>query len=98
VWIGAFLPMKYSTKHHDTIEHVYRTRIADNYLTKGLVPFALDVGGNFVCFNERGEIFHYLMDVWSKKRSDEENRRRATRPLTYSFTSFVDHLVEHKDV
>jgi hypothetical protein len=88
--VGVFLPMKYGLAGGRTVETVYAKGTKGGYLTKDLIPFANDEGGNYFCFNPHGEIFFYAMDIWDKNLSDDENRRKAIEPLTHSFSAFVD--------
>jgi len=91
--IARFLPMKYPGKADDlTVESVYRKGISKDYLIKNLVPFAVDWGTNFFCFNERGDVYFYAMDAWSGKLSTEENKRKAAKFLVGSFREFIAGL------
>lgn len=90
--VQCFLPMKTRTKTAKTIEETYQTDLDAGYLVRGLVPFARDFGGNYVCFDKQGGIVFYAMDTWSAGRGDEGNKRDAMRPLTDSFQAFLDGL------
>lgn len=92
VRVQCFLPMKTRTKTAKTVEETYQTGLEGGYLVRGLVPFARDFGGNYVCFDEQGGIVFYAMDTWNRDRGDEANKRDAMRPLTDSFRSFLEGL------
>src|SRR5262249_49033456 len=88
--IQQFIPMKYGRR---TLDSVYLQGIEKGYLTKNLVPFANDHGGNYFCCDEAGRVYFCAMDVWSRGLPDEANRKRATKLLAASFSAFVSGLV-----
>lgn len=46
-----------------SIEDTHRTLSAKGLIPPGLLPFAMDSGGNFYCIDESGRIFFLPMDV-----------------------------------
>ena len=92
VWhcVQMFLPIKYGRR---TLESVYKQGAEKGYLTKNLIPFGNDHGGNYFCFDETGRVYFCAMDVWSRELSDEANRKNATKLLAPSFNEFVAGLV-----
>jgi hypothetical protein len=92
VRVQCLLPMKQRTKYANTIEATYQTGLKEGYLVEGLIPFARDFGGNYVCFDQNGGIVFYSMDTWSRETDDETNKRKALHPITNSFQSFLDGL------
>jgi hypothetical protein len=59
---------------------------------KGLVPFAKDFGGNFVCFDGQGGVVFYAMDTWSAGIDKEQSKKEAMTPITDSFQNFLNGL------
>jgi hypothetical protein len=92
VRVQCFLPMKHRTRFANTIESTYRTGLQEDYLINGLVPFARDFGGNFICFDQSGGIVFYTMDTWSAGVSNEQSKKEAMNPITGSFQHFLDGL------
>jgi len=88
--IAECFPIKHGER---TLESVYKTGLEKGFLTKGLVPFANDWGGNYFCFDERGQAHFYAMDAWSDRLSMEENKKKAASLLTESFKAFIQGLV-----
>src|SRR5262245_66279103 len=91
--ISQFLPIKHATKGGLSVEKSYRNGVDKGFLPRGLVPFAVDWGGNYFCFDEDGGVYFFAVDAWSDDRSTEENQKDATRFLSRSFKTFVDKLV-----
>ena len=92
VRVQCFLPMKNRTRFSNTIEATYRTGLEEDYFVKGLVPFAKDFGGNFVCFDGEGGIVFYTMDTWSAGTDKEQSKKEAMTPITDSFQDFLNGL------
>jgi hypothetical protein len=92
VRVQCFLPMKIRTRFSNTIEATYRTGLEEDYLIMGLVPFAKDFGGNFVCFDDQGGIVFYTLDTWGGESDKEQNKKEAMTPITDSFQNFLDGL------
>jgi hypothetical protein len=88
--IQSFLPMKYGKR---TLESVYLMGVEKGYLAKNMVPFANDAGGNYFCFDHRGQVYFYAMDGWRGDVSLDENRKKAAQWLTGSFRAFIAGLV-----
>lgn len=88
--IQTSLPMKYGKR---TLESVYLMGIAKDYLTRNMVPFANDAGGNYFCFDHRGHVYFYAMDGWDSDLSMGENRSKAAQWLAGSFQAFIAGLV-----
>jgi hypothetical protein len=91
--VSEFLPIKHATKGGLSVERSYRNGVEKGFLPQGLVPFAVDWGGNYFCFDEDGHVYFYAIDAWSDRLSNEENRKKAARLLSRSFKTFVERLV-----
>jgi hypothetical protein len=91
--ISQFLPIKYPTSDNRTLESTFQKAAARDLLLPGLVPFAKDWGGNYVCFDSAGQIYFYAMDNWRPERSMEENKKAAAQFLASSMKEFVEQLV-----
>jgi hypothetical protein len=91
--ISQFLPIKHATTGGLSVEKSYRNGVEKGFLPRGLVPFAVDWGGNYFCFDEDGGVYFFAVDAWSDDLSNEDNQKEATRFLSRSFKTFVDTLV-----
>ena len=91
--ISEFLAMKYSGGDSATLEDTYQSGLKKNILNPGMVPFARDWGGNYFVFDDQGQVFFYAMDAWSDKLTVEQNKKKAAKLLTRSFSTFVDKLM-----
>jgi len=94
LWVKKFLPMKFPVGTGRTLEDSYLLMVAKNVMPKGLIPFAIDHGGNYFCIDTSGEVYFYAVDRWDEALSDEQNHEKAKKKLGVSFQLFVNQLVE----
>jgi cell wall assembly regulator SMI1 len=91
--IAEFLPIKHATDGGSSLENSYLNGVKKGFLPRWLIPFAVDWGGNYFCFDEDGQVYFVAVDAWRENLSNEENQEKATRLLSRSFKTFVDKLV-----
>ncbi len=70
--MSRFLSVRRSDGNTNTLEETYLLGLERDYLSKDLVPFVVDFGGNHVCIDDAGRIYFYVMAVWSDKLSAEK--------------------------
>lgn len=66
-------------------------------LGPGLVPFALDWGGNCLCFDAAGAVYFLALDGRHAERSVAENLQHTTRWVAASFDAFLSGLQADPD-
>ena len=93
-WIKQFLSFA-NPADKISVESLYALGVGKDYLDATLVPFALDHGGNYFCFDQIGGVHFYALDGWGRNLSPEENKRKADVPLTASFNAFIENLVPY---
>jgi hypothetical protein len=91
--IAEFLPIRHATEDGSSVETSYANGVKKGFLPRGLVPFAVDWGGNYFCFDEDGRVYFFAVDAWSDRLSNEENQKKAAKLLSRSFKTFIDKLV-----
>lgn len=97
IWVHRFLPLSAvgeKTPEEPTIQSTYKSAADRHILSPGMLPFAVDPGGNFFCLDvASGAVSYHVNDAWDADLSIQENQSKAMRPLTSSFSKFVDALV-----
>lgn len=88
--INTFFSIKYDG--FDILEKVYESLIlSKNYLSKGIVPFATDDGGNFFCISctrkSLGEVFYCDNNHYNVNNKDE-----CLIQIENSFTDFLNNI------
>ena len=97
IWIQRFLPMRDAQGKGRTLEETYAFLRGRDLIPEGLVPFAIDFGGNYLAFDKSGKIYFYAIDAWDEDRSNAQNQRRAKRRLCDSLTELLEGLVPECD-
>ncbi|HEY0778074.1 MAG TPA: SMI1/KNR4 family protein [Gemmatirosa sp.] len=90
--ISHFLPMQAPLPDGRSVESTHAMLVSKGLIDRQLVPFALDSGGNYYCFDRSGAVYFVATDVWSDDQTPAENRAEATTRLADSFSVFVDML------
>lgn len=93
VEINLFLPIKYDDCNIKSISTNTMDCWEQKTLPSGLVPFAIDSGGNFYSINvSNKKIYYCLMDQWDNKKTNEMNYKQNIVQIAQSFKYFVDNL------
>lgn len=95
--VSEFLPMAAAMPDRRTVESTWALLQQRQVLKPGLVPFALDWGGNYISFDAEGAVYFSAMDAWRAERGREDNIACTTRRITASFVAFVDGLAADPD-
>lgn len=95
--VSEFLPLGPAEIGRRTVATTFDVLRQRGVLKPGLVPFARDWGGNFLCFDAAGAVYFCALDVWHAQRSAAENIRHATKPLAASFDEFLAGLQADPD-
>ena len=90
--VSKFLPMAQPVSDRGTIESTLELLQQRQLIKPGLVPFAVDWGGNYISFDADGAVYFSAMDAWGPERSHEENIERTTKRLAGSFDTFIAGL------
>ena len=90
--VNEFLPVRYPTADGRTLESTCRRMRAQGVLDDDLVPFAVDDGGNFFCFEAAGPICFTATDTWRDGLTPAENRVRSRIHIAGSMEEFLDRL------
>jgi len=95
--IKDFIPMLYARDFGDDPDFTLNGRAKEEWsesrIPRYLLAFAMDWGGNYLCLNlDDGEVYYYVMDVWSGNISTEKNFEVNSTPISPSFSYFIDHL------
>ncbi len=97
LWLHEFLPIKYTNETTRTLEETYLFLRNKNLIPENLVPFAVDHGGNYFCFDSEGKIYFYTMDDWNSDFSYEENQEQSKQYLCKNINEFIDGLLEEPE-
>jgi cell wall assembly regulator SMI1 len=91
--VHRLLPIKHGS--HTVVDSLQRLKIESSLLPDGLVPFAIDRGGNFFCFSISSDQFGavYFLDMDHLKPEDPKS---AVTWLAESVKSFFDCLTDKK--
>lgn len=95
--ISELLPMAPAVAGRRSMESTFELLQQRQAIKPGLVPFALDWGGNYISFNASGAVYFSAMDVWWPERSQQENIEHSTRYLAESFDAFITGLEADPD-
>jgi hypothetical protein len=95
--LSGFLPLSAATPAQSSIPKTLHRLRQRQIINPGLVPFAWDWGGNYVCFDAIGAVYFCAMDAWSSEQSVEENIARTTKRLNVEFAAFIAGLREDPD-
>lgn len=95
--ISHFLPIGDAGSDDGSLESTYRRMVDQGAIDPGLVPFAVDWGSNFFCFDAAGRIYYCTTDSWRDELSPAENRERSRRLIAPSFYAFVEALEKEPD-
>ena len=103
VRVKKFKPLAGSrhVEEHDTafMENCYLAMVKRNVIPKRLLPFAIDVGGNFFCFDLiEGNVCYYTTDSFDSDASIAVNQAKACRWLEKSFQDFIQNLKDEDDI
>lgn len=90
--IKCFLPFSVESDVSRNIEETIDLGRKRGFLPTGILPFAIDEGGNYLCFTHEGEIIYYTLDDWDEDLSPKENITKAINPLTNNFSTFIEGL------
>ncbi|MCO1335602.1 SMI1/KNR4 family protein [Microbulbifer sp. OS29] len=93
ITISVFLTLNGSPPGEKTLETTYKTGINNGYLPTDLIPFAIDWGGNYLCFNATGQIYFLPMDCWHKDLTLEDNITKKRKLICDTFDRFINSLV-----
>ncbi len=95
--ISSFLSMKEDSSGGGTLEETYEKGISKGYLPNDLVPFAVDWGNNYLCFDSMGKVYFFATDSWFDDLSTEENINKNKRLLCDTFNQFINSLVDEDE-
>lgn len=88
--VNAFLPVKYSNSHLDTIETSFQDlNIHKQLLPNFLVPFAIDPFGNYYCFSTQEQDTGAIYFVDMERHGDSSSIAECLSP---SFGAFLSNL------
>jgi len=89
--INAFKSIKY--EGFGSFEETYTDLVLlEEYLPAGILPFAVDDGGNFFCISARDEDYNNIYYCNNDDYNPENNEEHLTW-LTNNFGDFLDRLV-----
>lgn len=98
ILLSRFLPIRYDAGSGGTLESTHATLAGRGVINRDLVPFAVDWGSNFVCFDEEGLVYFVTTDDWTSELSMEENRARSRRRIANSVEEFLDNLHPESEI
>ncbi|MCX8729199.1 SMI1/KNR4 family protein [Gilliamella sp. B2969] len=103
VTIHELVPIKYYATLNDNkaylMDHIAQQFWNRELLSKQLLPFANDAGGNYFCINfNNGKIYYCTFDTWSDNLSVSDNQSKSTLFLCNSFNEFMSKLICDKDL
>jgi hypothetical protein len=84
ILVGQFLPMGRGGEEGGRLESLHARMVSRGVLDPELVPFAVDCGSNFVCFDASGAIHFVTTDSWRSELTAAENRARSRRLIADS--------------
>jgi hypothetical protein len=90
--VSHFLPMLHPRSDGRSVESTHQFLVSRALVDSDLVPFALDGGGNYFCFDASGAVYFIAMDDWEEDLSDAENRAALRRQIANTFSAFLDGL------
>jgi len=86
LWVKKFLPIKFPVGTERTLEDSYLLMVAKNVMPNGLMPFAIDHGGNYFCIDTSGEVYFYAVDGWDEALNNEQNHEKAKKQVRRIFS------------
>ena len=92
VSVSQFLPIRHGRGDGRTLDSTHRRMVDQGVIDPDVVPFAVDWGSNFFCFDDAGRIYYCTTDSWRDGSTPAENRARARRQIADSFYAFVERL------
>jgi len=92
LWVKRFLSMKIPSDTARTLEETRQLGLDKDFLPPDLVPFAIDHGGNYFCFDAAGRIYFYALDAWRETLSAAQNKAKAKQFLCADFVEFFNGL------
>ena len=97
-WIDCFLPLKSDNPQIFTFEDAFNdSKINPVILPEGLLPIAIDPGGNYYCISmgegDYESIYFYKMDDYDEKDFDA-----ALTFLSSSLDDFINNMVDESEI
>lgn len=83
------LPLRTPLPDGRSVESTHALLVGKGMVDPGLVPFAVDGGGNYFCFDADGAVYFVAADVWADELTAAENRAEARTRVAGSFADCV---------
>ena len=93
LWLKKFLSIKFSVGTERTLEQSYLLMLDKGVLPVGLVPIAIDHGGNYFCVDGSSTVYYFAVDAWDDSLTKQQNHAKATRLLCTNIIEFINGLV-----